>query len=79
MMIVKMFPIVLRFLIVFIQNLFDNLDRFFIIELRIMVECFMRCVVGMGVVAMISVMVVIVVVVMMMIVIGNGASAIFTH
>jgi hypothetical protein len=81
--------VVVRFHIVFIQNLFNDRDRFGIIELRIMVKRLVRSLMGMR---FISVIVMVVIIMSMgvfvsefidmgvgVVVIRNGASAIFTH
>jgi hypothetical protein len=51
-------PVVRRFVVVLVKNFRDDIDGLLIVKLRIMVQCLMRRLVGVGVVVVMIVMVV---------------------
>ena len=83
---VEVGPVMPRFMIIFIQDFGNDLNRLLVVELRVVMQRFMRRLVRMGVlvvmimiVVMMMVVIPVPVVVMVMVVLRNGAAAIFTH
>jgi hypothetical protein len=89
-MLIEMLTVMACFLIVFIEDFGNNRNRLGIIELRVVVQCLMRRLVGVRVFVMVVMIMMIVVgmgvfvavfvdMSMRVIMICNGASAIFAH